>query len=92
MGSRISEREANVLAQYTGINNQILKLNSLITSINSNELDQISSNMRSLEKKFYLVYTLFQSSVYGQSTNIVPSTEESNENDYPQFETNCPPI
>ncbi|PVU91028.1 hypothetical protein BB561_000425 [Smittium simulii] len=89
MNSRLSEQESDLLSQYTTVNNQILKLNNVINTINSSELDKLSANMRNLEKKFYLVYTLFKSSIYGNSSTENSRNDTFNSNN---FTTNCPEL
>ncbi|PWA00212.1 hypothetical protein BB558_001093 [Smittium angustum] len=99
--SRLTETEAEILSEYQKINSLTLKLTKTIDDINSEDLDKIALTMRELEKKVFLVYTLFKSSIYNNynqaESNSNPQeshlhTNQILSNPSTNFHTNCPPF
>ncbi|RGB39291.1 DASH complex subunit Dad3-domain-containing protein [Rhizophagus diaphanus] len=73
--------EKDILNEYQKLSSHIEKINETIIHINTNDIEILVDKLRSLEKKFGLVYTLFKASVYSVVTsneNVIINDENTN--------------
>ncbi|GBB83627.1 hypothetical protein RclHR1_10320005 [Rhizophagus clarus] len=78
--------EKDILEEYQKLSSHINKINETIIHINTNDIEILVDKLRSLEKKFGLVYTLFKASVY----SLVTSNDQENGNINDENTTNRP--
>ena len=69
----LTRLEASVLTEYQNINKKLIKINAELKSLSltddpNNKSGIMTKNLRELEMKLPLIYTLFKSSVYGLYT------------------------
>ncbi|KAK9686032.1 hypothetical protein K7432_015284 [Basidiobolus ranarum] len=80
--SNTNELREQLLQEYRTIAENLNQLNGVVTDINSVDIPFLTNQLRDVEKRFSLVYTLFKSSVY--------SVLSGSENVAPESSTNTP--
>ncbi|ORY08130.1 hypothetical protein K493DRAFT_309931 [Basidiobolus meristosporus CBS 931.73] len=58
------ELREQLLQEYRTVTENLNQLNAIVTDINSVDIPFLTNQLRDVEKRFSLVYTLFKSSVY----------------------------
>ncbi|KAH3683731.1 hypothetical protein WICPIJ_005292 [Wickerhamomyces pijperi] len=79
--TELTETELRILQQYQGLARRLLRLSEIISQISSIPTLELLENLRKIEGKISLVYTLFNAAVYSlflQRDNEAKLLQQSN--------------